>query len=179
MTFDVEIGGRVRRVSIEPLGHADSTGGRFYIGIEDPSFSSPAPRWVVDARRTDLGWLLSDERDGRVVDAAVTERPRGDLLVQLPHVSVEALVDGRRFRRPGVHSGAAGPAEHVLAPMPGRIVRVLVAVGDDVTAGQGLVVVEAMKMENALTASRPARVAEIAIAEGQSVEAGRLLVRLE
>jgi biotin carboxyl carrier protein len=63
--------------------------------------------------------------------------------------------------------------------MPGRVVRVLVAAGDEVIARQGLVVVEAMKMENELTASRAGRVAEVAVVEGQSVEAGRLLVRLE
>jgi pyruvate carboxylase subunit B len=56
---------------------------------------------------------------------------------------------------------------------------VLVAVGDEVLARQGLVVVEAMKMENELGSTRGGRVVEIGVAEGQSVEAGRLLVRLE
>ncbi len=60
--------------------------------------------------------------------------------------------------------------------MPGKIVRVLVRPGDAVVAKQGLVVVEAMKMENELRAARAGRVREVAVTEGQSVEAGALLV---
>ena len=63
-----------------------------------------------------------------------------------------------------------------MAPMPGRVVRVLVKPGDTVAARQGLVVVEAMKMENELRSPRAGRVKEVAVAEGESVEAGRLLV---
>src|SRR5262249_26007362 len=61
------------------------------------------------------------------------------------------------------------------APMPGKLVRVLVAAGDEVVAGQGLVVVEAMKMENELRAPRAGRVKELPAREGQAVEAGGLL----
>jgi biotin carboxyl carrier protein len=63
--------------------------------------------------------------------------------------------------------------------MPGKIVRLLVAVGDQVAARQGLVVVEAMKMENELRASRDGRVKEVHVVEGAAVEAGRLLVVVE
>ena len=58
----------------------------------------------------------------------------------------------------------------VKAPMPGRIIRVLVAAGESVKAGQGVVVVEAMKMENELPAPRDGVVSEIHVAEGQAVE---------
>ena len=60
--------------------------------------------------------------------------------------------------------------------MPGKVVKVLVAVGDSVEARQGLIVVEAMKMENELTVSRAGTVATIEVTEGTSVEAGRLLI---
>ena len=63
--------------------------------------------------------------------------------------------------------------------MPGKIVRVLVKAGDDVTAKQGLVVVEAMKMENELRAARDGRVRELSVAEGQSVDAGTVLLVVE
>jgi biotin carboxyl carrier protein len=63
--------------------------------------------------------------------------------------------------------------------MPGKVVRVLVGAGDLVAAGAGLVVVEAMKMENELRAPRPGRVLETAVREGQAVETGALLVVLE
>ena len=69
---------------------------------------------------------------------------------------------------------ASGPFR-LVSPMPGRVVRVLAAAGADVAAGQGLVVVEAMKMENELRAPRAGRVAEVAVREGQAVDAGALL----
>jgi biotin carboxyl carrier protein len=63
--------------------------------------------------------------------------------------------------------------------MPGRIVKVLVKAGDVVTARQGLIVVEAMKMENELRAPKDGRVADIRVKEGMSVEAGTVLVTVE
>ena len=72
----------------------------------------------------------------------------------------------------------SGPAR-IVAPMPGRLVRVLVSTGQDVQAGQGLVVVEAMKMENEIRAPRSGRVKDVPAREGQAVEAGALLVVVE
>jgi biotin carboxyl carrier protein len=63
--------------------------------------------------------------------------------------------------------------------MPGKIVRVLVEVGQSVEDGQGLLVMEAMKMENELRAARAGRVREVMVAERQAVETGALLVVLE
>ncbi len=63
--------------------------------------------------------------------------------------------------------------------MPGKLVRVLVAPGQDVAAGEGLVVVEAMKMENELRAPKAGRVKDVPVREGQAVEAGALLVVVE
>ena len=60
-----------------------------------------------------------------------------------------------------------------------KVVRVLVSAGDEVKARQGLVVVEAMKMENELRAARGGRVREVAVTEGQSVEAGTVLMVVE
>ena len=74
--------------------------------------------------------------------------------------------------------GAAGSdgEQAVTAPMPGRVVRVLVAPGDTVTARQGVVVVEAMKMENELRTPRAGVVKDVAVTPGTLVEAGRVLV---
>jgi biotin carboxyl carrier protein len=69
--------------------------------------------------------------------------------------------------------------QNVIAPMPGKVVRVLVATGDLVEASQGLVVVEAMKMQNELKAARPGRVIEIRAREGETVGPGDTLVVLE
>ena len=72
----------------------------------------------------------------------------------------------------------AGPAS-VVAPMPGLVVRVNVAVGDTVTAGQGVLVMEAMKMENELRASAAATVKSIRVTQGTAVEKGTVLIELE
>jgi biotin carboxyl carrier protein len=72
----------------------------------------------------------------------------------------------------------AGPAP-LVAPMPGLIVRVNVAVGDAVKAGQGLVVMEAMKMENELRAVAAGRVRAVPVTAGTAVEKGTVLVELE
>jgi biotin carboxyl carrier protein len=67
----------------------------------------------------------------------------------------------------------------VTAPMPGRVVRVLVAAGDEVAAGQGLVVVEAMKMENELRAPKTGKVKDVNFSAGTPVDAGKVLVVIE
>lgn len=93
---------------------------------------------------------------------------------------VDALDERTRAIRDitSASSGPAGPAP-VVAPMPGLIVRVNVAVGDVVQAGQGLIVMEAMKMENELRAPSGGRVKSIAVAAGTAVEKGTILVELE
>ena len=63
--------------------------------------------------------------------------------------------------------------------MPGRVVRVLVAAGDEVAVRQGVVVVEAMKMENELRSPKAGRIKEVNVAPGTSVEAGRVLLVVE
>jgi biotin carboxyl carrier protein len=72
----------------------------------------------------------------------------------------------------------AGPAK-ILAPMPGKIVRVIAAEGDEVEAGQGLVVVEAMKMQNEIKATKKGKVTKIAVTENSAVNAGDLLAIVE
>lgn len=84
---------------------------------------------------------------------------------------------GHRTRDAGSHKGT-GP-QRVVAPMPGKIVRVLIHPGQAVVVRQPLVVVEAMKMENELRAGREGTVAEIHAREGESVDAGALLVVIQ
>jgi 3-methylcrotonyl-CoA carboxylase alpha subunit len=76
-------------------------------------------------------------------------------------------------------AGQGAGGNMVEAPMPGSVRAVLAAVGDEVTEGQKLVVLEAMKMEHALLAARDGIVAEMLVAEGDQVEAGAALIRLE
>lgn len=172
MTFEIEVGGRTRTVSVEAVNGAGADGGLFRIRIDGVAHE-------VDARTTDLGLSLAHVDSGRSADVAVTYRAAGELLLQTPRANVTALVDARRFRRGGGGPVAAAGEHRVLAPMPGRVLRVLVKPGDAVTARQGLVVVEAMKMENEITSPKDGRIKEVGVTDGQSVEVGRLLVVVE
>jgi len=78
----------------------------------------------------------------------------------------------------GAVTGPTGPRP-IVAPMPGMVVRIDVAEGDMVAAGQGVVIVEAMKMENELAAGAAARVSRILVEEGQPVEKGQLMIDFE
>ncbi len=90
------------------------------------------------------------------------------------------VLDERRAARPGEggHAGRAGGKE-IRSFMPGKVVEVLVAVGDDVSKDQGVLIVEAMKMENEVRATADGKVKEIRVSPGQAVESGELLVLLE
>ncbi|MEW6297421.1 MAG: biotin/lipoyl-containing protein [Thermodesulfobacteriota bacterium] len=90
------------------------------------------------------------------------------------------LLDERRALRPG-EGGADSRegAKQIRAFMPGKVVEVLVAVGDEVSKDQGVLIVEAMKMENEVRAAASGKVKEICVAPGQAVETGELLVVLE
>jgi len=86
---------------------------------------------------------------------------------------VELFDAGRQGRE--ALAGGGGP-ERVVAQMPGKVARILVADGDRVEAGQGLLVLEAMKMENEIASDRGGVVTEVAVEEGQTVDGGALLV---
>jgi biotin carboxyl carrier protein len=116
--------------------------------------------------------------DGASYEVSVMETPQG----------LNAEVSGRRFtvevRDPrdtsrSSRASIGGGRQSITAPMPGKVVRVLVNLGDSVDVGQGLVVVEAMKMQNEMKASRPGRVIELRAGAGETVGAGDTLVVLE
>jgi pyruvate carboxylase subunit B len=93
---------------------------------------------------------------------------------------VEALDERARAIRDlsAAAAGPAGPAP-LVAPMPGLIVRIAVAEGDTVHAGQGLIVMEAMKMENELRAPGNGTVRRVTVAPGTAVEKGTILIELD
>jgi biotin carboxyl carrier protein len=104
----------------------------------------------------------------------------GDLIVRVDGIAVPLTIlraVNRGGRRGGEAGGDRGPRP-LVAPMAGRVVKVLVKTGEAVAARQPLVVVEAMKMENELRAPRDGTVAEVRVSEGSSVEANAVLVVL-
>lgn len=116
----------------------------------------------------------------RVVARRGGERGRYALWLDGWRFDVEALDERTRAIRElsAANAGPAGPAP-VVAPMPGLVVRVHVAVGDRVQAGQGVVVMEAMKMENELRAPAAGVVKSIAAVPGAAVEKGTRLIEFE
>jgi biotin carboxyl carrier protein len=103
----------------------------------------------------------------------------GGYAVFLPGATLEIQLQEASRVQAAIAVKPGHGAVRLQAPMPGKIVRVLAPVGEQVSAGQGLVVMEAMKMENELRAARAGRVREVKVAEGQTVETGALLVVLE
>ena len=116
----------------------------------------------------------------RVIVRRGESRGRYTLSVDGFRYEVEALDERTRAIRDlsGASAAASGPAP-LRAPMPGLVVRVNVQGGDVVAAGQGLVVMEAMKMENELRASSAGRVKAVHIQPGTAVDKGALLIELE
>jgi biotin carboxyl carrier protein len=169
--IDLDIGGKVRSVRVT------SGDDGLEVSVDDRVFT-------VDPRNVGRETVSLLVREGAgptlSVDATVAATADGaGFQVSLDgHTLAAALVSrfGRRAGEAGAHG--SGP-QQVTAPMPGRIVRLLVAPGDAVEPRQGLVVIEAMKMENELRASRAGRVQAVRVAEGQSVEAGALLVTVD
>jgi biotin carboxyl carrier protein len=93
-------------------------------------------------------------------------------------ISVEIL-DERRLLQRTVRNSDRGGASEIRSPMPGKIVRVLLTAGADVVAGQGIVVMEAMKMQNEMKSSMSGRIRKIEVVEGETVRSGDLIAIVE
>jgi biotin carboxyl carrier protein len=136
----------------------------------------------VDAARIDAHTLslLVDSVWSNEVSIA-TDPASGLLDVHVGATPVAVTLNGRRRwgRKDDGGGGSGSGPQRLTAPMPGKVVRVLVKTGDTVAAKQPVVVVEAMKMENELRASREGTVAEIHVSEGMSVDAGALLLVIQ
>jgi biotin carboxyl carrier protein len=163
MQYEVEIDGRTLPVHIRRID------GHYLVAVD-------GREWLVDAARVD-GHTLSLLIETASHEVAIApDRASGQLMVHVGGVPVlSALNSRRRWSRKDEGTAGSGP-QRIVAPMPGKVARVLVAPGAVVVAGQPLVVIEAMKMENELRASREGTVAELHAQEGQSVDAGALLL---
>ena len=171
-TYLVEIDGREWPVQI-----SDGPGGR-RVRVGD------GPEQAVDWSRVEESGLYSLLIDGasRQVRVAPDAEQPGTWQVSVGHEQREARVQTereRRLQRAGGQKQVQGGEVTVKAPMPGLVRAVAVAVGDEVTAGQRLVVLEAMKMENDIQSPRAGTVKAIRVAAGDTVENGRPLVVLE
>jgi biotin carboxyl carrier protein len=124
-----------------------------------------------------LGVQLSVRVDGKVVDLTIEGSPPEIGAVASGHRSY-VRVESERMRAAALakKSTSGGGDKHVKSPMPGRVVKVLVARGDSVAVGQSLFVLEAMKMENEVRARVAGTVAEVHVAAGAAVEGSAKLL---
>jgi biotin carboxyl carrier protein len=183
--YEVEVNGELKQVTVT------RDGDRFIVVLAQRT-------WTVDAVQVGshtISLLLENgtrppseadaespshlSRPGQVLsrELSVTRDPlTGHFVVGVGTIPVSVGVNSRRRFGRKDDSGAEGTGpQRIVAPMPGKVVRVLGNPGDAVAPRQPVVVIEAMKMENELRASRDGTIAEILVREGQSVEAGALL----
>jgi biotin carboxyl carrier protein len=182
--YDVEVEGRTWRVVIHRVGDgfAVAVGGRTW-RIDAARIDAQTLSLIVDDERPagvsegHAASLAATSRGGVSVEATVSSDTKGQLVVRVGPVALAATLDGARRRRGSGEEALEGP-QRLVAPMPGKIVRVLVGKGDAVSARQPLLVVEAMKMENELRATRDGTVAEVYVTQGASVDAGASLMEI-
>ena len=186
MQYEVEVSGKLHQVRVTPRD------GRFIVAVGDRE-------WIVDAVQVGsnvLSLLIDDGSIGGQADSSSdndapysnpgltrsreisvgSDVATGQLVFGIRTLPLPVVINPRRRFGRGRDSadGHSGP-QRIVAPMPGKVVRVLAKPGDGVVHRQPVVVIEAMKMENELRALRDGTVAEVLVEEGQSVDAGTLL----
>lgn len=149
-------------------------GSRVFAALEDRTYE-------VDWQRSaDNRWLLISA--GRVFDCGVDGQIESgspvDVTVGTKSYAI-TLADPRRLRSANAAGAVAGGAARIMAPMPGKVVRVLVKAGAQVEAGHGIIVVEAMKMQNEMKSPRAGKVVTVNVDVGATVNGGDVLAVIE
>lgn len=118
--------------------------------------------------------------DGRSYEVRIAPFGDGQLMLQTEtHEFIAEVFDPRSWRGAHHRSIEAEGRQLIAAPMPGKIIRVLVRAGEKVQAAQGLLVVEAMKMQNEIRSPKSGTVEKLLVQEGQPVNAGEVLVWID
>lgn len=164
MKYEAEIDGR--HVSVE----LEQRDGRFFAVIDRRSYD-------VEVLRPEAGVYLI-LAGGLVYEARVWPAGSNSLCVKLRGQVFDAKIKDRRRARAVVEHSDEGQ-HHLTSPMPGKIVRVLLKPGDQVAAGQGVVIVEAMKMQNEIKSPKAGRLIDVRVSEGAAVNANQVLALIE
>jgi biotin carboxyl carrier protein len=167
MAFIARLGEKTYTVDIEEIGKS-----LYRVSVDGSEF-------LVDGKKTGLTnySLIVDNRSFEIEVDVKEDEYR--VLVDGRNYHID-LVDERRVRLGGLQSGIELQGrQNVSVPMPGKIIAVLVAEGDKVEKGQGLVIVEAMKMENEVRCPINGEVKEVRVKTGDAVEAGAVLAVVE
>ena len=174
MIYDISIGGREYSVELK----AGAAAGEWVCGISRAGQGHSAKEFKFNAALSGEN-VLSILLDGKSYEA------KQDIAGQMLHISVQGqryeveVRDPRSLRSRRRAAGAEDGPRKLLASMPGKVVRVLQSEGSAVEAGQGVLVVEAMKMQNELKSPKTGSVKKILVSEGAAVNAGDTLAIVE
>ena len=161
MKLELRVGDRARNLEIERQGE------RFQFRIDG--------RFVAADVKQVQPEVYSVLIDGEAFEARI-ECGESGLRVQIDGREFPIVIaDPRRWRRDRNQISAAEGHQQIISSMPGKVVRVMVRAGEAVEAGQGLLVVEAMKMQNEIKSPKAGKIERIAAQEGQTVNAGEVL----
>jgi biotin carboxyl carrier protein len=162
MKYEVHIGGKTRVVE---LTHAAE---RWSVSLDGKPLDADA----VEIATNTFSILM----DGESHEVRVAPMPDGSLTLHTGIAEFVARVEDPRAWRGRRHGALEVEGrQQIAAPMPGKIVRLLVKAGDSVAVGQGLLVVEAMKMQNEIRSPKSGKVEKLLVKEGQAVNAGEIL----
>ncbi len=168
MRRTLSLDGKDRRVEVR------AAGGALRVGIEGNGGE-------LVARETPGGWTITNGR--RTVEAGVSGERTGELVVQIAGHTYRLATDrgaaGGSRRSGSAAGGTAGGRSEVRTPMPGKVVRLLREEGEQVAAGDGVLVFEAMKMQNEIRAPASGVIANMRAARGTPMEGGELLFVVE
>jgi biotin carboxyl carrier protein len=161
MKLEIELGGKTRRVELT------RTGERVQYVLDGKAIEADA----VEV----LPCIYSILMGGQSFEARVESAAAGVRVTVGGREYAVAIRDPRQWQRRRGGAIEAEGRQKAIAPMPGKIIRVLVSAGDAVEAGQGLVVVEAMKMQNEVRSPKRGTVERLLVSEGQTINAGEVL----
>jgi biotin carboxyl carrier protein len=172
-TFEITVGGKNHTVEVESVAAASSSNGEVDYRIR------------LDGREIELTYAqLSEDSFSLIVNGESydvhCERAGEALQVALRGAIYECVVSDPRSLRTRKRAGLADSGEQKLAAsMPGKVVRIIAGVGDQIKAGQGILVIEAMKMQNEVRSPKDGQLKKLLVRQGANVVAGAVLAIIE
>ena len=146
------------------------------------TYLAERPRWKIDGRDIEADaievspGIYSVLIGGESIEVRIEQASSTLRVVANGTEYVAAIENPRELKKNRAGTAEAEGRQNVVAPMAGKIIRTLVTTGDEVQSGQGLLIVEAMKMQNEIRSPKSGKIERIAVVEGQTVNPGDVVV---